>query len=102
MGIGVSVVLMAVGAVMTFALEANLEGIDLDTVGIILMIAGAVGLLLSMLFWRDAAPWGGRGRTVVREEHVLEHRALSRPTPQGRLVPSLLRPSSSDGRATHS
>ncbi len=71
MGIGVSVVLMAVGAVMTFALEANLEGIDLDTVGIILMIAGAVGLLLSLLFWRDAAPWAGRGRTVVREEHVL-------------------------------
>jgi hypothetical protein len=70
-GIGVSVFLMAVGAVMTFALEATAEGIDLDTVGIILMIAGAVGLLLSLLFWRDAAPWTARDRTVVREEHLL-------------------------------
>ena len=71
MGIGVSVFLMAVGAIMTFALEATAEGIDLDTVGIILMIVGALGLLLSLLFWRDAAPWAGRGRTVVREEHLL-------------------------------
>ena len=71
MGIGASVILMAVGAVLTFALEANLEGIDLDTVGIILMIAGALGLLLSLVFWRDGAPWTARDRTVVREEHLL-------------------------------
>ena len=71
MGIGVSVFLMAVGAVLTFALEASVEGIDLDTVGIILMIVGALGLLLSLLFWRDAAPWAARDRTVVREEHLL-------------------------------
>jgi hypothetical protein len=70
-GIGVSVFLMAVGAVMTFALETDAEGINLDTVGIILMIVGAIGLLVSLLFWRDAAPWAGRGRTVVREEHLL-------------------------------
>ena len=70
MGIGVSVFLMAVGAVMTFALEADADGINLDTVGIILMIVGAIGLLVSLLFWRDAAPWA-RGRTVVREEHLL-------------------------------
>ena len=70
MGIGVSVFLMAVGAVMTFALEADADGINLDTVGIILMIVGALGLLLSLLFWRDAAPWA-RDRTVVREERLL-------------------------------
>jgi Domain of unknown function (DUF6458) len=69
-GIGVSVFLMAVGAVMTFALEANAKGIDLDTVGIILMIVGALGLVLTLLFWRDATPWAGR-RAVVREEHLL-------------------------------
>ena len=71
MGIGVSVFLMAVGAIMTFALEASADGIDLDTVGIILMVVGALGLLLSLLFWRDAAPWATRERTVVREEHLL-------------------------------
>jgi hypothetical protein len=70
-GIGASVILMAVGAVMTFALEVEASGIDLDTVGIILMLAGAVGLLLSLVFWRDGAPWAARDRTVVREEHLL-------------------------------
>ena len=71
MGIGVSVFLLAVGAIMTFALEVSADGIDLDTVGIILMIVGAIGLLTSMLFWSSFAPFGSRGsaeRTVVREE----------------------------------
>jgi hypothetical protein len=69
-GIGVSVFLMAVGAVMTFALEADADGINLDTVGIILMIAGGLGLIISLLFWSSVAPWGSRtaDRTVVREE----------------------------------
>jgi hypothetical protein len=69
-GIGASIVLLAVGAVMTFALEVSTEGIDLDTVGIILMIAGGLGLLISLLFWSDVAPFGSRtaGRTFVREE----------------------------------
>ncbi len=71
MGIGASVFLMAVGAVMTFALEVEASGIDLDTVGIILMIAGAIGLLVSLVFWRDGAPWAARRGTVVREEHLL-------------------------------
>jgi hypothetical protein len=66
-GIGVSIFLVAVGAVLTFALEADAEGINLDTVGIILMIAGIVGLFLTMVVWgswRDRSP----DRTVVREE----------------------------------
>ena len=71
MGIGVSVFLMAVGAIMTFALETTAKGIDLDMVGIILMAVGALGLVLTLLFWRDATPWAGRDRTVVREEHLL-------------------------------
>ena len=71
MGIGASVFLMAVGAVLTFALEKSVEGIDLDTVGIILMIAGAIGLLVSLFVWRDGGPWAARDRTVVREEHLL-------------------------------
>ena len=71
MGIGASVFLMAVGAVMTFALEVEASGIDLDMVGIILMLAGAIGLLLSLVFWRDGTPWATRDRTVVREEHLL-------------------------------
>ena len=71
MGIGVSVFLMAVGAVLTFAVEASADGININTVGIILMAAGALGLLASLVLLSGGPPWGTRGRTVVREEEVL-------------------------------
>jgi hypothetical protein len=68
MGIGISVFLLAVGAILTFAVNVTAEGINLDTVGIILMIVGAIGLLMSALFWSSGAPWGSRNETVVRED----------------------------------
>ena len=72
MGIGVSVFLIAVGAILAFAVEATAEGVDLDTVGVILMIVGAIGLLASMLFWSSAAPWSSRrDEVVVRDREVL-------------------------------
>ena len=50
MGIGVSVLLMAAGAIMTFAVEVeNAEGFNINTVGIILMIVGAIGLVATLL-----------------------------------------------------
>jgi len=67
MGIGVSVFLLAVGAILAFAVDVTVSGIDLDTVGVILMIVGVIGLLTSMLFWNS---WGGWGR---REERVVYH-----------------------------
>jgi hypothetical protein len=51
--------------------SASADGIDINTVGIILMIAGAIGLLPSLLFWSSAAPWGAGRRTVVREDETL-------------------------------
>jgi hypothetical protein len=71
MGIGVSVFLIAVGAILSFAVDVTTDGINLDTVGVILMIVGAIGLLMSMLFWSSWAPFaqgGGRNETYVREE----------------------------------
>lgn len=77
MGIGVSVFLIAVGAILNFAITWTTEGVDLDTVGVILMIVGAIGLLMSMLFWSSFAPFGtagtagtGRSETYVREERI--------------------------------
>lgn len=71
MGIGVSVFLLAVGAILTFAIEVTTEGVNLDTVGIILMIVGALGLLTSLLFLGDRAPYGRTRRgTVVEERDV--------------------------------
>lgn len=71
MGIGVSVFLLAVGAILAFAVDVTVQGLDLDTVGVILMIVGAIGLLLSALFLSSFSPYGRNGsdrETVVREE----------------------------------
>jgi hypothetical protein len=56
MGIGVSIFLMAVGAILAFAVNVSTEGINLDTVGVILIILGLVGLLASLVFWDDWSP----------------------------------------------
>jgi hypothetical protein len=48
MGIGVSVFLIAVGAILAFAVHASVNGIDVQTVGVILMIAGGIGLVVSL------------------------------------------------------
>jgi hypothetical protein len=69
MGIGVSVFLLAVGAILAFALNVTSDGINLETVGVILMVVGAIGLLASLTL---ASSFAGRRRlgdtTVVREE----------------------------------
>jgi hypothetical protein len=74
MGIGVSLVMIAVGAILTWAVTAEVSGIDINTVGVILMVVGAVGAVLSLVFWSS---WGGFGsyhrETVVRDrDHVVE------------------------------
>ena len=66
MGIGVSVFLMAVGAILAFAVDAEVGGVDLDTSGIILMVVGVIGLIASMIIFG-----GPRGTTVVRDREVL-------------------------------
>lgn len=52
-----SIFLLAVGAILTFAVDAEVSGVDLSMVGMILMAAGGIGLLLSLLVWgpRDRA-----------------------------------------------
>ena len=48
MGIGASIFLLAVGAILTFAVEWTVQGVDLEAVGIILMIAGLIGLAVTL------------------------------------------------------
>jgi Domain of unknown function (DUF6458) len=50
MTIGTSLFLIAVGAILKFAVKADLSGIKLSTVGLILMVAGVLGLLISLFF----------------------------------------------------
>jgi hypothetical protein len=56
MGIGVSIFLLAVGAILAFAVHVPSNGISLDTVGVILIILGLVGILASLVFWDDWTP----------------------------------------------
>jgi hypothetical protein len=64
--------LIALGAILSFALgEDTFGSLNVDTVGIILMIVGAVGLLLSLLFWSSFAPFRREERTVVRDREVV-------------------------------
>jgi hypothetical protein len=67
MGIGVGIFLIVVGAIMTFALERTVAGINLDVVGWIFMLAGAGGLVLFFYFWnRRRAPRAGAVVTESR------------------------------------
>ncbi|HVW88662.1 MAG TPA: hypothetical protein VHC01_04280 [Gaiellaceae bacterium] len=58
MGIGVSLILIAAGAILTWAVNVTSSGFNINTIGVILMVVGAVGLVLSLMFW---STWGGFG-----------------------------------------
>jgi membrane-bound ClpP family serine protease len=55
MRIGLSIFLIAVGAILRFALETSVEGINLGMTGVILMVVGAIGLVVSMVLWSSAS-----------------------------------------------
>jgi Zn-dependent protease with chaperone function len=76
-GIGFSLFLFVVGAILTFAVDANTSGFSLNTVGIILMVGGLLGLLVSALVWSSVSPWSRR-RTVAGGDRVVEERRIER------------------------
>ena len=72
MGIGVSLFLLAAGAILAFAVNASTEGVNLDTIGIILMVVGGLGLLLFLTVWGSWGPDRRReDRVVTREREVI-------------------------------
>lgn len=78
MRIGVSIFLIAVGAILRFALETSVEGINLGTTGVILMVVGVIGLVISVAFWSSISPSRRRtnpaGSEVVRETETVSSR----------------------------
>lgn len=64
MPLGTSIFLIAVGAILRYAVTATTSGINLHTVGLILMIVGVAGLVLS-LFWMIT--WSARRRDRIVE-----------------------------------
>ena len=67
MGIGVSIFLIAVGAILAFAVNTEVAGLDIQTVGWILLVVGIIGIVLSMIFWSS---WGGPGYRARRRTYV--------------------------------
>ena len=76
MGISLSILLIAAGAILRWATSATLSGVNLQTVGMILLIVGIVSAAVSLAFWSS---WGGfrrqtvvqdSGRTVVHESRI--------------------------------
>ena len=65
MGVGTSIVLIAVGAILRFAVSVTTSGFSVHTIGVILMIVGAVALVISLCFWSS---WGGFGGGGYRRQ----------------------------------
>jgi hypothetical protein len=74
MGVGVGLVLIAFGAILTWAVNAEVSGLDVTAIGVILLVLGIVVVLLDFFWWRTwtwnyaAGPW--RRTTYVRDTAV--------------------------------
>jgi hypothetical protein len=83
---GISLFFLAVGAILTFAVETSVSGVDLDTIGVILMVIGLLGMLFSLVLWDSWTPRPYRSdeevivgrRDVVIDEDVPVRRSVTR------------------------
>ncbi len=69
MGIAVSLLLIAGGAILVWGVNKEVAGLDVDAIGVILMVVGIVGAVLSLIFWSS---WGGVGGSRRRSTYVEE------------------------------
>lgn len=73
MGIGAGITLLAIGAILAFAVDATLSGIDIQVIGVILMVCGALGLVLAVLVVgrrRDRTVGVAEERVITRDRDV--------------------------------
>jgi hypothetical protein len=73
MAVGTSLMLIAIGAILAFAVHAQVSGIDINAVGAILMIVGIIGMAFSLLFLASFGPFyngGGGDGTTTTHTHV--------------------------------
>ena len=82
MATGISLFFLAVGAILTFAVETDVSGVDIDTIGVILMVIGLLGMLFSLVLWDSWTPRGRRDEEVVlgRRDVVIDDEAPVRRT----------------------
>jgi hypothetical protein len=89
MSLGASLVIFAIGAILKWGITAQANGIDLDAVGVILMVVGVIGALVSMVFLYSWSPMLYRRRTVVSDlspDHVHEADVVERDVVRERRV----------------
>ena len=77
MGISLSILLIAVGAILAWAVSAEVSGIDVQVAGIILVVVGVIGFIASLVFWSSwggfgdrSAAGGGQNTTIVERDRV--------------------------------
>ena len=68
MGLGASLFLVAAGAILIWGVTGELANLDVDAIGVILIVIGILGLVLSMIFWSSWGGVGGRRRATYVEE----------------------------------
>lgn len=71
MGMGISILVGAVGAILRYAVTAPVNGFDLHTAGVILMFVGAIGAVVSALFWSSFAPFARRAEVTSGNEEIV-------------------------------
>jgi hypothetical protein len=78
MATGISLFFLAVGAILTFAIDTTVSGIDIDTIGVILMVIGLLGMLFSLVLWDSWTPRGVRRDDVVIDDEPAVRRGVTR------------------------
>ena len=76
MGIGASLAMIAIGAILKFALPGSVLGISLSAIGVILMVVGVIGLVITLVVW---GPW--HRPSVDRDDVIEERRVYGRRPP---------------------
>ena len=73
MGLAVSLILIAAGAILAWGVNTEPEGLNVDAIGVILMVVGLISFLLTLLFWRS---WWGPG--YFRRDTYVEDAPVTR------------------------
>ena len=68
MGFGISILLIALGAILAFAVNITVSGVDLVTVGWVLIAVGLLGMIVSLLFWNSRGGFRGRNTTIIEDD----------------------------------
>jgi hypothetical protein len=80
MATGISLFFLAIGAILTFAVQTSVSGVDLDTIGVILMVIGLLGLLFSLVLWDSWTPRYRRDDLVSDRDVIIDEGAPVRRT----------------------